>query len=418
MQAVWSLTRLNNGLKRHSTGFLLSFAAFNLGLNYLWISYNSLILPEQVLKAFPPYLREIALGGIASGGVAVGVFMNMLSGIISDGMHTRIGRRRPLIIAGTLLLVPVMSFVAFFPYISFLVAVEYVLMQLVSNMAQGSFQPLLPDLIPREQRGEAGGYLGLFLLIGNAMGYGITGLLVGMGKLSLASVSVIPALLVTSAITLYTIWDLDSGGKGINITGTLKEIFRPDESAPGFFWLVIGSFFVLIGSSGLMYFEFYYFKYVLALKNPAYGVAITGVIVLLVAMLAAVGLGKLSDKTGRKKILIYTSLAGGASMAAIPFLKTFYTFLVAAAAVGATTGTFSSVEAAYAGDLSPSSATGQYMAYSNLAIGGSSAVAPIIDGLVIYLESGSIYMGFLVMFLLSAAFYFVGCGLLLRTPKD
>ncbi|MDG6927661.1 MAG: MFS transporter [Nitrososphaerota archaeon] len=408
---------MSNSLKR-STKFLLSFAALNLGLNYLWISYNSLILPEQVLRAFPPALRGIALGGIASGGVAIGVLINLFSGIISDGLHTRIGRRRPLIIAGTLLLLPVMFFVGFFPYISALVAVEYVLMQFASNLAQGSFQPLLPDLIPREQRGEAGGYLGLFLLIGNALGYGITGLLVGMEKLTLASVAVIPALLVTSAVTLYTIWNHDSGGKGVNIAGTIRGIFRPSESSPGFFWLVIGSFFVMIGSSGLMYFELYYFKYVLEIKNPAYGVGITGLVVLVVAMLAAVGLGKLSDRTGRKRILIYTSLAGGLSMAAIPFLKTFYTFLVAAAAVGATTGAFSSVETAFAGDLSPESETGQYMAYSNLAIGGSSAVAPVIDGLVIYLESGSIYAGFLVMFLLSAAFYFLGSGLLFRAPAD
>lgn len=105
-------------------------------------------------------------------------------------------------------------------------------------------------------------------------------------------------------------------------------------------------------------------------------------------------------------------------MFTLPFLKTFYTFLVAAAAMGATTGAFSSVEAAFAGDLSPSSATGQYMAYSNLAIGGSSAIAPVIDGLVIYLANGPIYIGFLSMFLLSAAFYFTGSGLLFKAPED
>jgi MFS family permease len=402
-----------------SSKFLLTFAALNLGLNYLWISYNSLILPEQVLIAFPTSIRSIALGGIATGGVALGVFMNLLSGIISDGINTKIGRRTPLIIAGTLLLLPVMILVAFFPYVPVLVIIEYILMELASNLAQGSFQPLLPDLIPKEQRGEAAGYLGLFLLIGNAMGYGITGLLVGMGKLALASIAVITVIFVSSAITLYTIWGYDVGKKRkTSVIRAINEMFRPTEKVPGFFWIVIGSFFVLVGSSGLMYFELYYFKYVLGLKNPAYGVAITGLIVLLVAMVAAVELGKLSDKIGRKKILIYTAIAGGISMLALPFLKTFYTFLVAAAAVGATTGAFSSVEAAFAGDLSPVSATGQYMAYSNLAIGGSSAIAPVIDGLVIYMAKGSIYMGFLGMFLLSAVFYFIGSGLLFKAPKD
>lgn len=408
---------MNEGTLRERK-FLILFAVFNLGLNYLWISYNSLILPEQVLNAFPASVRSFYLGAIASGGVAVGVLTNLFSGIASDDLNTRIGRRRPLIILGTLLLVPTMLLVSLFPYIAPLVVVEYVLMEFASNLAQGSYQPLLPDLIPKEQRGEAGGYLGLFLLLGNAMGYGISGLLVGMGEIPLASFLIIAVLIASASITLYTIWNYDFGGKGIRIRirEVLRELFRPKERSPGFFWLVLGTFFVLTGSSGLMYFELYYFKYVLKLKNPAYGVAITGIVVLLVAMLATVGLGKLSDKVGRRRILIYTGLAGGVSMAAIPFLRTFYTFLIAAAAVGATTGVFSSVEYAFAGDLSPKSATGQYMAYSNLAIGGSSIASPIIDGLVIYLEGSSVVLGFMAMFLLSAAFYFLGSGLLVKTP--
>lgn len=78
-----------------SSKFLLAFAALNLGLNYLWISYNSLILPEQVIIAFPAPIRSIALGGIAAGGVALGVLMNLISGIISDGINTKIGSEGP-----------------------------------------------------------------------------------------------------------------------------------------------------------------------------------------------------------------------------------------------------------------------------------------------------------------------------------
>ena len=403
---------------KRSIRFILSFSVFYLGLNYLWISYNSLILPTQVLYAFSAELRGIALGAIASGGVLIGVFMNLISGIISDGMITRIGRRRPLIIAGVAGLIPVMITAALFPPFGPLVASEYLLMQIFSNMAQGSFQPLLPDLFPRTQRGEAGGFLGLFTLIGNALGYGLTGLLIGLGRLSASCLTVLPFMLVPSAISLYTVWrhDAPSGAEGKGLMKALKELFRPRERSPGFFWLVMGSFFVLLGPSGLMYFELYYFKYVLVLKNPAFGVAITGLVVLLVAMTAAVGLGKLSDRVGRKMLLIYAGIAGGFFMSLIPFLRFFYLFLLGAAAVGATTGIFSSIMPAFAGDLSPPRATGQYMAYSNLAIGGSSAVAPIVDGAVIYLL-GSSFTGFMTMFLLSGLFYFIGSTLLLRTPR-
>lgn len=401
-----------------SIKFMIGFAVFYLGLNYLWISYNSLILPTQVLYAFSPALRNLALGAIASGGVMVGVFVNLVSGIVSDSLKTKMGRRKPLIITGVIGLIPVMIMVFLFPFLAPLVVAEYVLMQFFSNIAQGSFQPFLPDLFPKSQRGEAGGFLGLFTLVGNALGYGLTGLLIGSGLLGLSSLLTVPIILGSSAVSLYVTWKYDkpSTGEAKGFLKTLAELFKPKEKSQGFFWLVIGSFFILMGPTGLMYFELYYFKYVLMLKNPAFGVAITGLVVLLVAMAAAVGLGKLSDKIGRKALLIYTGIAGGIFMSLIPFLKSFLLFLLAAAAVGATTGVFSSIMPAFAGDLSPASATGQYMAYSNLAIGGSSAVAPVVDGSIMYLAA-STYAGFLAMFLLSGFFYFVGSALLFKTPN-
>ncbi|MGC8497743.1 MAG: MFS transporter [Thermoplasmata archaeon] len=404
---------------RRSIGFLLAFSSFYLGLNYLWISYNSLILPIQVSILFPESERGLIVGAVAAGGVTLGVIMNILSGIISDQIHSVLGRRTPLILLGCMLLIPVMILIAVAPLTVILIASGYVFMQLFSNLAQGSFQPLLPDLITQSQRGEAGGFLGLFTLIGNALGYGITGLLVGLGYLSLSAFITIVPIILTMSIALYVIknHDLPFSGTSKSLKKAFSNIFKPEEEAPGFFWLVMGSFFVLTGSSGLIYFELYFFDDVLKLPNPAFGVAISGLVVLFVGMVATIGLGSLSDKVGRKLILILAAVVGGIAMPILPFTKSFEFFLVVAAIVGATTGLFLSVEMAYASDLVPARASGQYMAYSNIAFGGSSAFAPIIDGSILYLFGSNMINAFIAMFFAASIFYFLGAILLLKTPK-
>jgi len=410
----------NTGSKpRRSIGFLIAFSSFYLGLNYLWISYNSLILPTQISILFPESERGLMVGAVAAGGVTLGVIMNILSGIISDQMHSRWGRRTPLIMLGSAVLVLVMILVAVAPLTVIFMASGYVFMQLFSNLAQGSFQPLLPDLMAQDQRGEAGGFLGLFTLIGNALGYGITGLLVGLGYLSLSEFFTIVPIILTVSIALYVIknHDMPFLGTSMSLKKAFVNMFKPEEEAPGFFWLVMGSFFVLIGSSGLIYFELYFFDDVLNLSNPAFGVAISGLIVLFVGMVATIGLGNLSDKVGRKSILILAAIIGGIAMPILPFIRSFEFFLVVAAIVGATTGLFMSVEMAYASDLVPARASGQYMAYSNIAFGGSSAFAPIIDGTILYFFGSNMINAFTAMFFTASIFYFAGAILLLKTPK-
>ncbi len=404
---------------RRSIGFLLAFSSFYLGLNYLWISYNSLILPEQVSILFPVSERGLMVGAVAAGGVTLGVMMNIFSGILSDQIHSRMGRRTPLILLGSILLIPIMILVAVMPLTVILMVFGYIFMQLFSNLAQGSFQPLLPDLIPHDQRGEAGGFLGLFTLIGDALGYGITGLLVGLGYLSVSALTTIVPIILTMSIVIFVIKDDDKpfSGSSKSLKKVFFNIFKPEEKAPGFFWLVMGSFFVLTGSSGLTYFELYFFENVLKLPNPAYGVAISGIVVLVVGMVATIALGNLSDKIGRKIILILAAIIGGIAIPILPFTRSFEFFLLVAAIVGATTGLFLSVEAAYASDLVPERASGEYMAYSNIAFGESSAIAPIIDGTILYMFSNNITNAFIAMFFTASIFYFLGVLFLLKTPR-
>src|SRR5260370_28176792 len=90
-------------------------------------------------------------------------------GAISDRTATPWGRRRPFIVAGTVgdrLFLTGIALAGNYWW----VVVFYFLLQLASNTAQAPYQGLLPDVVPKPQRGQASGYYGVANLVGIASG--------------------------------------------------------------------------------------------------------------------------------------------------------------------------------------------------------------------------------------------------------
>ncbi|MGC8631753.1 MAG: MFS transporter [Thermoprotei archaeon] len=405
---------LKLSLKTRSTWYLLGLSTIYLGLNYLWASYNSLVLPSQVAVIAPATEEDVVLGIIASVGVMLGLFFNLVSGVLSDRVTLFWGRRRPFIVLGTGATILLLIAEIQLPLSVIFIALEYTFMEIFTNLSQGSFRPLLPDLVKKEQRGKAAGFLGLFTMIGTALGYGITGYELGSGHFTDSLELSAALLLLTTLPTLFVIRRDDPPVKGsVSFRQALAGIVRIREEAPKFFWFVGGTFLVYMGSSGLIYFEPYYFKAVLGLENPAYGVALTGIVVLISGILSAVAFGILSDFVGRKMMLVSAALAGGTFMLLLPFVRSMPEFLVIAALLGTVIGIFVSVRNAMASDLVPAEASGKFMGYANLSVGGPSVLAPLFDGVILSVFSG--FMGgFGVLFFISGGFYFLGALLLFR----
>src|SRR5574339_752032 len=77
-----------------------------------------------------------------------------LSGAVSDGWKSRFGRRRPLIVFGTLFDFLFLSILAWVGGLAW-VFIGYIGLQLSSNIAHGPLQGLLPDNVPQTQLGVA-----------------------------------------------------------------------------------------------------------------------------------------------------------------------------------------------------------------------------------------------------------------------
>jgi MFS family permease len=392
---------------------------YNLGVNYVWTSYNSLVLPNQIQSLFPVE-KALVLGIVVSLSTTAGLVLNIFSGVLSDNFRLGWGRRWPYVFLGALFTSLAILIPALLPLAAFSVVSAYLMMQVFTNLSSGSFQPLLPDIIQEDQRGAASGFLGLMTLIGSAMGYGLTGYLVGMGQLGDALISMSVAFLLTTLLMVGTIRRSDRfppERPRISVWRAAREIFRPRTVVISFFWLVLGSFLIFNGTAGLTYFEYYYFESILKFANPAYAVAISGVLILIVGMLSSVAFGYLSDKIGRRNLIISAAIIAGTALLLIPFLTNFDVFLGVASIVGGALGVFNSVHFALAGDLAPKDETGKYMAYSNLSVGGASVIATPVDGVLLSVFGVSSLPGFIAIFALSAVFCYVGAAALFKIPR-
>lgn len=389
-----------------------------MGTNYLWISFESLILPIQLENIYGKSSASIYLGIIAFVGISVGVVVSLFFGVLSDNRSILWGKRGPYIVLGTVFAAVSVALDIILDNLFVGVLLGYIFIQTGTNISSGAYQPLFRDLIVQDQRGTAAGINGVFTLFGNALGLGLTGYLISLGLDIPALLIMAVTLLATALVTVITIKPDDppvrAGGMGP--FRSFMEIFNPGGKSPGFFWLVGAAFFVFLGVTGLSFFELYYFQDVLKSSNPAALVAISGIFVLTFSAVGTAAFGYISDKYGRWKVLLAGTLMGGIATSLIPFFPHLDVFILLGTFIALGYGTYFSVSKALASDLSPAEDAGKYMAYFNIAIGGSSAFSPLFYGYVLNYFGSNYTTGFTYLFEIAASFYFISLIFLFLVP--
>ncbi|MEM0139183.1 MAG: MFS transporter [Ferroplasma sp.] len=403
-------------MKKKSFNYLLRMNSIHLGTNYLWISYESYILPMELLTYNS---SSLFLGLIAFMGTAIGVFVGLLIGTVSDRYNFGWGRRGPYIVVAAIA-TSISVFINRELSISLAgILIGYIIIQTASNTAVGAYQPIYVDILEKDERGEGTGIGGIFRLIGSAMGYGITGFLIDTEYSKYILILMAIALMITGLLTAGTIRKSDHiiAQKKEGAMKLFMDMFNLKSGMHDYIYVLIGSFLVFSAVIGLSFFELYFFKYIMHFANPAYYVSIAGIVVLATSAFASFVVGTLSDKIGRTGILIVVSLLGGIAMVLIPEFEKFYYFLILGSIIGISYGVFMSVSNALASDMSPLKESGKFMGYYNMATGGASSISPLMYGLILYL-SHSYATGFRLVFYTAGIFFFAGFILFLKVHHD
>ena len=85
---------------KKSLHYLFGMNVIHMGTNYLWISFESYILPLELIIY---HQNSLFLGLIAFIGTSAGVFIGLLSGTSSDKYNILWGKRGPYILIGAIL---------------------------------------------------------------------------------------------------------------------------------------------------------------------------------------------------------------------------------------------------------------------------------------------------------------------------
>ena len=162
----------------------------------------------------------------------------------------------------------------------------------------------------------------------------------------------------------------------------------------------------IMGFTTLQGFALYYFQDVIGFTNPAEVTAslVTSVgIAMLVVVYPA---GRLSDKVGRKPVLIFSGLLAAFGVVLIYYARAYFLILVAGSLIGIAAAAFLSANWALAIDLVPGEEAARYLGLTNLATAGGAALARLIGPVIDFFNSHSTGLGYSVM--LGACFtYFI-----------
>jgi len=421
-----------------------------LALSVLWLSLNfqsaallPIVLPVQIALFVAPgsvgnVEQATFLAWITAVGGGMSLLIPPLAGALSDRTPGALGRRRPYIALGALLLAGGAVLLGAPSGVGALL-LGLLIFQLGSNVCTAGYQGLLPDLVPLAQRGEASGYMGIMTILGNVGSLGLAAALLGQVS---ASPSAFPAIR-QGAATFYLLTGL------VLVAGTAITLFGVHETplAPGaatmmggatprgalarriaaawlgpwrhrnFAWVFLTRGSVMLGLSLFLTFIEYYFANVEELPNFVQQTAALALVALLGAALSAFGFGQLSDRIGRVPLVCFATICMALAALAFVLVPRDLPLWPLGILFGLGYGAYTSVDWALALDALPSAAAaGKDMGLWAIATNLPALLAPLLGGGVLVLAArlGATALGYRAVFALAALFLLAGAVFILR----
>jgi MFS family permease len=397
------------GLRRH-----LALAAFWFGGNYHWGPILPILLPFQILHLVPKSEQGSSLGLMLGIGSFFAMVVPPLVGHLSDGFHSRYGRRRPIMVVGTA--VNVVGLVLMFAAPTYtLLLLAYLVVQISNNAAGAAFNAVVPDVVPPAEFGRQSGLLGGMVQLGTVGG------LATYIALSIAGAPLVTyiAIAVVLLLTLVpTVWA--ARGEGLTPVekeppmppmAALKEFFRPLVSGD-FGWVVFTRLMVTGGIWCVLPFLQFFFSDVGHIAHADQFTSFWELTLLLAATPFGLVGGWVSDRYGRK-IFVYASGACQ-GLAVVIFIVLFPTQVVLIFAIGVLFGVgyglYYAVDWALACDTLPDARhAAKDMGLFHVAFTFPQVVLPSVLGFVLdAFNRNSPNSGFRVVFAVAVVFFVVG----------
>ncbi|MBN2387064.1 MAG: MFS transporter [Anaerolineales bacterium] len=387
------------------------------------------------VRQLAPDLPNTTLGILGFIGLLVAMAVQPIIGVFSDRAKTKLGRRLPYIIGGAVLIAASLFLLAAAPTL-WVLLLGVIMIQFSSNILQGPWQALIPDLVPEGQRGKASSLKAVMDILALVVGGLVAGMILGengiarWGDNAVYVAAAAPTAVFFLFVVITAIWAREKEGEtseavaSRSIGEALKNAFYVNfRERPVFGWwfanriLFWGAFIAI--NSFLINYLIDVIDMTEAEAQGFYGMlkVILGGALILLALVS----GWLSDRFGRKPVVLISGLVAFAGAFLLLFVRDRTMITVAGAIVGMGVGTFLTASWALATDIVPREEAARYLGIANIATCIGSGMARLLGGVLIdpiNRALGSSSSGYLLLYGLAALFFLVSALVVIPLPKN
>jgi len=396
-------------------GQLAVISAYWFGINAVWGAYEGFGQKQVELIVGRASVGSV-MGILELIGALVPILTVPIAGSLSDYTTSRFGRRKGYIITGAafdLVFISGFALIAMAqpagwdgsalgsPTLLLIYGALLLGLQLSSNIAQGPYQGLVPDLVAEPQVGLASGLVGVMRTVGLVAGYVVMAIGAAAELWGLAFLLV---GLIEFGLAVLTFRLVDDGPPGKPRQGRrwlsiAMETWGLDILRErSFVLMTLVRLFFLMGTGIFINISLLYIERVFGVTDSgerttlwlaAAGMALLGTVI------AAVPAARLSDRSGRKPIVWAAAGLACIGVAVLAVAGSPAIALVGAFFLGAGSGAYIAVDWALMTDIIPLASSGRFMGIANIANSIAGPLGLVVAGPVMdaFFRAGNVSMG-------------------------
>jgi MFS family permease len=326
-------------------------------------------------------------------GALLAMFGNPFFGRLSDRTSSRLGMRRPWMVIGLVGGSLGILVVALAPNIP-IVLVGWCIAQLFFNALLAAQVAVLPDQVPVDQRGLVSGLLGICVPIASVSGTFLVKLFTGNQlAMFLVPCAIGGFFILVFAVVLQDRRLVAADKPSWSLREFAGTFYVDPRKSPDFAWAFASRFMFVLAYAFVTTYQAYFLLDKIGSDEADVPQQIfLGTLVQSVVIVAAsLAGGRLSDRTGRRKIFVCgASIVYGLAMFAVAVAGDFDGFLVGMAISGLGFGLYMAVDLALVADVLPDKGNAaKDLGVLNIAGALPFSVAPAIAPAVLVLANGS-----------------------------
>ena len=391
-------------------GYITAVVLANLGIMLAFYTPIQNLLP-RLAEHVAPDGKETALAWITGAGAFASIIFNPLAGALSDRTTSRLGRRKPWVLYGGLL--GALGIVALAVQSTVLgLAVVWGFCQATINAAYAGVTATVPDQVPVRQRGLVSGWVGLAQIVG---------IVLGVALVSFAVTDLTPVIVVTAGLLLVLVLPFVLRLRDIPLAAAdrppfelgawLRGFWVSPRLYPDFGWAWITRFLMQLGNAMATLYLLFFLQDAVKYAEPEQGQTVLIALYAVGSLLTAVVAGRMSDRSGRRKVyVIVSTVVMAVSAVILALFLVFSAAMVAAFVLGLGYGVYLAVDQALVTQVLPAALDrGRDLGVINIANAAPQVLAPVIAAPIVTGSTG--YTG---LYLLTALVTLVSAVLVTR----